>query len=77
MAASPHQTLQEFFDSPDAKAANYRLSASAAEPVSLDELLAFEPDADSRLTGLTLDYPKRYAPAALREAVAEKPLQGL
>lgn len=72
MANPPQQTLQEFFDSPDAQAANYRLSASAAEPVSLDELLALEPDAGSQLTGLTLDYPKRYAPAALREMVAQK-----
>ena len=72
MADPQRQTLQEFFDSPAALRAGYKLSASAAEPVGLEELLALEPGAAETLTRLGLDYPVRYAPLALRETVAAK-----
>ena len=72
MAAPPRQTLSEFFDSPKAMAARYNLSATVAEPVSQAELLALEPDAAEQLTRLSLDYPDRYAPLALRQWVADK-----
>lgn len=71
-AAPPRQTLGEFFDSPKALAARYNLSATAAEPVSQEELLALEPGAAEQLTRLSLDYPDRYAPLALRRQVAAK-----
>ncbi len=72
MADPPRQTLQAFFDSPAARRARYKLSASAAEPVSLEDLLALEPGAAETLTRLGLDYPDRYAPIELREKVADK-----
>ncbi len=71
-AAPPRQTLGEFFDSPRAVAARYNLSATAAEPVSQAELLALEPGAGEALMQLSLDYPDRYAPVALRRQVAAK-----
>jgi aspartate/methionine/tyrosine aminotransferase len=72
MADPPRQTLQEFFDSPAAKGTRYKLSASAAEPMSLDELLALEPGAAGELTGIGLDYPQRYGPDGLRAAIADR-----
>ncbi len=72
MADPPRQTLQEFFDSPAAKATRYKLSASAAEPVSLDPLLALKPGAAGQLTRIGLDYPQRYGPGDLRAAVADQ-----
>ncbi len=72
MANLPRQSLQEFFDSPAALRARYKLSASAAEPVSQQELLALEPGAAEKFEGLGLDYPQRYAPIELRERIADK-----
>lgn len=72
MAASPHRSLQEFFDDPIVHGARYGLSASAAEPVGMEELLALEPGAGEELARIGLDYPRRYGPAELREAVADK-----
>ena len=72
MADPPRQSLQAFFDSPAARRAEHKLSASAAESVSLEDLLALEPGAAETLTRLGLDYPDRYAPIELREKVADK-----
>lgn len=72
MNAASQQSLQEFFDSPLAMAARYKLSASACEPVSMSELLALEPDAAEGLTSLVLDYPARYAPDGIIEKIAAR-----
>ncbi|MFP6732108.1 MAG: aminotransferase class I/II-fold pyridoxal phosphate-dependent enzyme [Alphaproteobacteria bacterium] len=52
--------------------AGYKLSASAAEPMGLEELLAMEPGASDMLTKFALDYPRRYGPDELREKIAAK-----
>ena len=72
MADRSRQTLQEFFDSPGARAARFKLSASAAEPVSQQELLALEPGAAEQFSRIGLDYPHRNAPPDLRETIAGK-----
>jgi aspartate/methionine/tyrosine aminotransferase len=66
------ETLQEFFDRPAVMAARHKLSASAAEPVPLEELLALEDGAAERFQRGALDYPERYGPSALRDAIAAK-----
>ena len=66
------QTLQAFFDSPPALAARYNLSASAAEPLSLGELLAFEPGTYEQLQDRPLGYPERHGPLRLRELIAAR-----
>ena len=52
--------------------AGYKLSASAAESMGLEELLAMEPGASDMLTKFALDYPRRYGPDELREKIAAK-----
>ena len=52
--------------------AGYKLSASAAEPMGLEELLAMEPGASDMFTKIALDYPRRYGPDELREKIAAK-----
>ena len=66
------QTLQEFFDSPGALAAELNLSASAAEPLGQDELLALEDDAGEQLRKISLDYPRRHGRLELRHQVAAR-----
>lgn len=56
-----HPSLQEFFDSPGALAADLNISASAAEPLGQSELLALEPGAAERFNEITLNYPRRHA----------------
>jgi len=68
----PRQSLQEFFDSPAAMGARFKLSASAAEPVSMKELLVLEPGASEELMQLGMDYPQRYGPIEMREKIAGK-----
>ncbi|MBT6138819.1 MAG: aminotransferase class I/II-fold pyridoxal phosphate-dependent enzyme [Rhodospirillaceae bacterium] len=68
----PHQTLQQFFDSPGANQAQFNLSASAAEPFGLDELLSLEPDAADRFRQVSLDYPARHGAADLKDQIAAR-----
>lgn len=72
MTAGSFQNLQEFFDSPAAMAADYNLSASAAEPMLQSELLSFEADATERLNEVLLTYPARHGPEAMRNLLAKK-----
>jgi aspartate/methionine/tyrosine aminotransferase len=67
-----HPSLQEFFDSPGALAADLNISASAAEPLGQSELLALEPGAAERFNEITLNYPRRHASTELLEAVSRK-----
>ncbi|MDA8575193.1 pyridoxal phosphate-dependent aminotransferase [Alphaproteobacteria bacterium] len=67
-----HQSLQDFFDSAPALAADHNLSASAAEPLTEAELLAFDPSASDKLAAARLTYPERYGPEWMREKVAAK-----
>jgi aspartate/methionine/tyrosine aminotransferase len=76
-----HPSLQEFFDSPGALAADLNMSASASEPLSQDELLAFEPDAPERFNAVTLTYPRRHAELGLLDQIGKRyqavPAEGL
>lgn len=72
MTVLPIQTLQDFFDSPAAQAAQFNLSASAMEPLTQDELFELEPCAADGLRGIRLDYPQRYGAPALRERIATR-----
>ena len=67
-----HPSLQEFFDSPRALAADLNMSASASEPLDQDELLAFEPDALERFNKAPLTYPRRYAELELLDRIAKR-----
>ena len=69
---TPHQSLQEFFDTPAVMAAEFKLSPSASEPGSVDELLALEPESRERYLTAALDYPERYGPSAVTELIADK-----
>ncbi len=69
---SGHQSLQEFFDSPAAMAADFNLSASYAEPVTPEELIDIAPEADGILHRLHFNYPPRHGPADLRAIIAER-----
>jgi aspartate/methionine/tyrosine aminotransferase len=72
VSTRPHQSLQEFFDSPPTMAAKFKLSASAAEPLTQGELCAFEPGAAEVLAGVTLTYPTRHGTGDLRETIAKR-----
>ena len=54
---SGHQSLQEFFDSPPAMAADYNLSASYSEPVTPEELIDIAPEAEGILRTLPSTIP--------------------
>jgi aspartate/methionine/tyrosine aminotransferase len=67
-----HPSLQEFFDSPSALAADLNMSASASEPPSQYELLALEPDAAERFNKTTLTYPTRHAELELLDGITKR-----
>ncbi len=67
-----HPSLQEFFDSPGALAADFNMSASAAEPMGQGELLALEPGSADRFNDGVLNYPRRHASSELLEAISRK-----
>jgi aspartate/methionine/tyrosine aminotransferase len=67
-----HPSLQEFFDSPGALAADLNISASASEPLGQDELLAFEPGAVEHFNKITLTYPRRHAELGLLDGIASR-----
>lgn len=67
-----HPSLQEFFDSPGALAADLNISASACEPLGQDELLALEEGADEALKSVSLGYPRRHAELDLLEAIGKR-----
>jgi aspartate/methionine/tyrosine aminotransferase len=67
-----HPSLQEFFDSPGALAADMNISASASEPLGQNELLAFEPDAVEHFNEISLTYPRRHAEPELLDGIAKR-----
>ena len=67
-----HPSLQEFFDSPGAIAADLNISASASEPLTQDELLAFEPSAGERFNETVLTYPRRHAELELLDTIGAR-----
>ena len=67
-----HPSLQEFFDSPGALAAEHHMSASAAEPLTQDELLALEPDTHRRFNDIKLTYPRRHAELELLDGISRR-----
>jgi len=67
-----HPSLQEFFDSPGALAADLNMSASAVQPLGQDELLSFEEDSVDRFRALGLDYPRRHGSEELIAQVAAR-----
>jgi aspartate/methionine/tyrosine aminotransferase len=69
---SKHPSLQEFFDSPGALAADLNMSASASEPLTQDELLAFEPEAAARFNEIKLTYPRRHAELELLDGISRR-----
>ena len=64
--------LKEFFYTAEAGAAQYNLSRSFAEPLSVGELLALEPDTREQLEAMTLGYPGLDGSERLRGAIAAK-----
>jgi len=67
-----HPSLQEFFDSPGALAADLNMSASASEPLTQEELLAFEPEAAARFNEIKLTYPRRHAELELLDGISRR-----
>jgi aspartate/methionine/tyrosine aminotransferase len=67
-----HPSLQEFFDSPGALAADLNMSASASEPLTQDELFALEPGAAERFNKGVLTYPRRHAELELLDGIAKR-----
>jgi aspartate/methionine/tyrosine aminotransferase len=72
MSGRPNQSLQQFFDSPAALACDLNLSASAAEPLSMAELVEIAPEASRALDDAVFDYPKRHGALDLRGRVAAR-----
>lgn len=64
--------LKEFFYTAGAGTAQYNLSRSFAEPLTVGELLAFEPDDREKLEAMTLGYPGLDGSQGLRSAISEK-----
>ena len=61
--------LKDFFYTPKAGTAEYNLSRSFAEPLSIGELLAFEPEAQEQLNATSLTYPGLDGSAPLKQAI--------
>lgn len=69
---SKHPSLQEFFDSPGALAADLNMSASASEPLTQDELLGFEPGSVDKFNAIKLTYPRRHAELELLDGISQR-----
>lgn len=62
--------LKRFLNEAPARDAHASLSPSYAEPSTIDELFALDPDAAGRLARLTLAYPALHGGSELRAAIA-------
>lgn len=67
----PPQTSQQFFERPEVENAKFNISASAIEPVSLEELLNISPTAEKGFRKAHIGYPPRHGSPALQEHIAQ------
>jgi aspartate/methionine/tyrosine aminotransferase len=72
MREMPPFELKHFFNQPLALSARANLSPSFAEPLSMPDLLALEPDAAERLASLPLGYTAAFGGADLRATIAAR-----